>query len=453
MEIIQKELEHNAAIVAKKTAVVASRQDSSRISGILQAQKTSGDTSSTKLPATATMRTSTHLQNDEAGNQLNDTTSSSSTQTLLSKSAGKRIAPRRPQPSIKKRSGITMARDEYDGITGGLESDDDSTLDGHRDFESAAVNDDGESDRDQEAEESDDDDDELGEIVLPHDFHGLFEGLYRAASNQTFRIPKMPEMESTMKTTLFQYVKDHLTIYHDLPKVQQKDLYVAAPSVAYLHCANAATIFKVHDMPNLLEKTKEPDMAIPSTTLLDLLNTLKEQAQDDQGIFDAGQLVGLIDIEKGSVETKRRQGQKIDVTIKIALDILQIVLTIAAVIGETGLEGSSKARSQNEADHTVEQLKGRKKESPRKVDCKFVVSVEHMKKWEFITISNSEMKALRSTADEVDIMVRKNIRHNHLIINRIRTPKIYFLNMHAYSASLMSLCEHDGAHVCGKVLD
>ena len=40
---------------------------------------------------------------------------------------------------------------------------------------------DGEPDRDQEAEESDDDDDdELGEIILPHDFHGLFEGLYRA---------------------------------------------------------------------------------------------------------------------------------------------------------------------------------------------------------------------------------------------------------------------------------
>jgi len=94
------------------------------------------------------------------------------------------------------------------------------------------------------------------------------------------------------------------------------------------------------------------------------------------------------------------------------------------------LEGSSKARSQNEDDHALERPKGGKKESPRKVDCKFVVSVEYMKKWEFITVSNSEMKALRSTADEVDVMVRKNIRHNHLIINRIGVPKIYFLNMH-----------------------
>ncbi|KAG0041567.1 hypothetical protein BGZ83_001633 [Gryganskiella cystojenkinii] len=219
-----------------------------------------------------------------------------------------------------------MDRDEYDGITGGLESDDDSTLDGHRDFQSAAVNEDGEPDRDQEAEGSDDDDDELGEIVLPHDFHGLFAGLYQS---QTFRIPKMPEMESTMKTTLFQYVKDHLTIYHDLPKVQQKDLYVAASSVACLHCANAATIFKAHDMPNHFKKTKELNMAIPSTALLDLLKTMKEKAQDDQGIFDVGQLVGLIDIEKGSMKTKRRQGQKMYV--KLALDILQTVVPLCVV--------------------------------------------------------------------------------------------------------------------------
>ncbi|KAG0353301.1 hypothetical protein BG005_007389 [Podila minutissima] len=345
--------------------------------------------------------------------------------------------------------------------------EDDSTLDGHQDFEFAAVNNDGETDRDQEAEESDDvDDDELGEIILPHDFHGLFEALYRAANKQTFRIPKMPKMESTLKTTLFQYVKDLLTVYHDLPRVRQKDLYVAASSVVYLHCSGSETIFKAHDMPNLLEMTKETEMAIPSTALSDLLMTLKEQARDDQGIFDVRQLVDLIDIEKGSLATKRHQGQKIDVTVKLAIDVLQSVAplcvadpirrpvdteqksqgvwervfniifaktAVTAVIGETGLEGSGEARSQNEADHAVERLKGdkekemdRKKEFPRKVDCKFVVSVERMKRWEFITISNSEMKALRSTADEVEVMVRKNIRHNHLIINQIGTPKILF---------------------------
>ncbi|KAF9390385.1 hypothetical protein BGX21_011485 [Mortierella sp. AD011] len=63
------------------------------------------------------------------------------------------------------------------------------------------------------------------------------------------------------------------------------------------------------------------------------------------------------------------------------------------------------------------------------------------------------MKVLRSSTEEIEIMVRKNIRHNHLIINRIGAPKIYFLNMHAYSANLMSLREHDGVHVCGKVLE
>jgi hypothetical protein len=47
---------------------------------------------------------------------------------------------------------------------------------------------DGKPDRGQEAEESDDDDDELGEVILPHDFHALFEGLYRTVSamNSTY---------------------------------------------------------------------------------------------------------------------------------------------------------------------------------------------------------------------------------------------------------------------------
>ncbi|KAF9897927.1 hypothetical protein BX616_004754, partial [Lobosporangium transversale] len=58
---------------------------------------------------------------------------------------------------------------------------DDATFDEDRDFGSAAVSNDGEADRNQEAEESDDDnDDELAEIILPHDFHALFEALYRA---------------------------------------------------------------------------------------------------------------------------------------------------------------------------------------------------------------------------------------------------------------------------------
>jgi hypothetical protein len=34
----------------------------------------------------------------------------------------------------------------------------------------------------------------------------------------------MPKMKNTLTKTLFQYVKDHLTVYHNLPRVQQKDL-------------------------------------------------------------------------------------------------------------------------------------------------------------------------------------------------------------------------------------
>jgi len=59
---------------------------------------------------------------------------------------------------------------------------DGSTLDGHQDVESA-VNIDGDIDRPQEARDVyNDDDDDVNAIVLPHDFHGLFEALYCAVS-------------------------------------------------------------------------------------------------------------------------------------------------------------------------------------------------------------------------------------------------------------------------------
>ncbi|KAF9421927.1 hypothetical protein BGZ76_003915 [Entomortierella beljakovae] len=335
-------------------------------------------------------------------------------------------------------SNLTCIDRSFEGQIG----KDDLTLSRRWDFKSVPVDNNGEPDRDQEAEaeESEDDvNDGLGQIILPHDFHGLFEALYRAANNQGFTLPKMPKIESSLKRTLFQYVSNHLTVYHDLPRVQQKD-FVAASSVVYLHCTNAETIFKSHDIPNLLEKTMEPEMAIPSTTLSDLLKTLKDQAQDDQGNFDVRQFVDLVDIEKGSLAAKRRQDpihrpadteQKSQAVWERVFNTLFAKTIVTAVIGETGLEGSGEARTQNEADYAVEQPK-RKKQCPRKLDCKFAVSIERMKKWEFITISNSEMKALRSTEEEISVM------------SPLTT---------AYSASLMSLYEQNGVHVCGKALD
>ncbi|KAF9542685.1 hypothetical protein EC957_001740 [Mortierella hygrophila] len=53
----------------------------------------------------------------------NGAASSSSTRTLSSGSTRKRTAARTPQPSNKKRSGITLAMDEYVGVEGGLDSD------------------------------------------------------------------------------------------------------------------------------------------------------------------------------------------------------------------------------------------------------------------------------------------------------------------------------------------
>ncbi|KAF9332017.1 hypothetical protein BG006_005110 [Podila minutissima] len=58
-------------------------------------------------------------------------TSSSSTRTLTSRSTGKRAAARTPQTSNKKRSGITMARDECIGVEESLDGD--KPIDEHND--------------------------------------------------------------------------------------------------------------------------------------------------------------------------------------------------------------------------------------------------------------------------------------------------------------------------------
>ncbi|KAF9089326.1 hypothetical protein BGX27_002518, partial [Mortierella sp. AM989] len=73
------------------------------------------------------------------------------------------------------------------------------------------------------------------------------------------------------------------------------------------------------------------------------------------------------------------------------------------LFGETGLEGSGEARIRNEAEYVVQKLKGRRRVGRRSLLGKSTassLSVERMKKWELCTISNNEMKALGSFADE-----------------------------------------------------
>ncbi|KAH7054871.1 hypothetical protein BKA57DRAFT_434499 [Linnemannia elongata] len=129
-------------------------------------------------------------------------------------------------------------------------------------------------------------------------------------------------------------------------------------------------------------------MAMLSTALSDFLRTLKEQAQDDQGNVDIGELVDLIDIEESSLATKR-------------CPIWQ-----------------SNWRLVFDRLYTEQKSQGVWKRVVNTLFAKTVVTAV------------IEMKVLRSTADEIDVMARKNNRHNHLIINRTRAPKTYFLNMH-----------------------
>ncbi|KAG0012031.1 hypothetical protein BGZ81_001796, partial [Podila clonocystis] len=63
------------------------------------------------------------------------------------------------------------------------------------------------------------------------------------------------------------------------------------------------------------------------------------------------------------------------------------------------------------------------------------------------------MKSLQAGSQQVEIQARKNMRLNHSISKKIRSTKLYFLDMHGYSAQLYCLWEYDSVHICGKVLD
>ncbi|KAG9065452.1 hypothetical protein KI688_002779 [Linnemannia hyalina] len=150
-------------------------------------------------------------------------------------------------------------------------------------------------------------------------------------------------------------------------------------------------------------------MAIPSTVLSTFSMTLKEQAQDDQGIVDFGQLVDLIDIGKGSLATKPCQGQKIDVTIKLAIDILQIVVPLC-VVDPIHRPMDTKRKSQGVWEQVFDTL-----------FAKTVVNAVF------------EMKALHSTADEVEVMIGRELALQRLNYgSEDATPMSTFLKVRTF---------------------
>ncbi|KAF9898119.1 hypothetical protein BX616_004471 [Lobosporangium transversale] len=316
-----------------------------------------------------------------------------------------------------------------------------------------------------------------------HPFYGIFQALYDIAHDRPYTIPLAPVMQSSLQRNLFQYAANRLGNFDKLTKTKQKDIYVAASSIAHIDMEDAAEVFG-KTLPGLTSRTRNPTLADLPQFLVDLLTPLKEKALNGDGEVDSEMLYLYVEQEIGGMASKVLGGTKIDereaMVLKIVhevaslcradpiprprdteqksqgvwekiLGILFAKTRVSVVIGETGLQETKAQREANESAHAA--CPTNKLVTPRKVDCKLVVSVVKSKKWEFKTISNFELKPLQASSQQMEIQVRKNMRLNHSVVKKLPSTHHYFLDIHGYSAQLYCIWGHDSVHVCGRVLD
>ncbi|KAG0196941.1 hypothetical protein BGX28_009536 [Mortierella sp. GBA30] len=98
-----------------------------------------------------------------------------------------------------------------------------------------------------------------------HPFYAVFQALYDVAHNRPFVQPKEPIMQSQLQQRLFRFTVEQLSNFSNLPKLKQKDVYVAASSIANLHMEDAAHVIG-EDLPELVNRTRDGfDAHRPST--------------------------------------------------------------------------------------------------------------------------------------------------------------------------------------------
>ncbi|KAG0270877.1 hypothetical protein BGZ95_001394, partial [Linnemannia exigua] len=135
-----------------------------------------------------------------------------------------------------------------------------------------------------------------------HPFYGVFQ-----AHNQSFVQPAEPTLHSQLQKRLFRFIVEQLPAFSNLPKLKQKDVYVAASSIAYLHMEDAAHVLG-KDLPELTNRTKDSKFANPPQFLTDILVMLKEGASKENGDLDVHRLCLLVDNEIGGMAMKELYG-------------------------------------------------------------------------------------------------------------------------------------------------
>ncbi|KAF9398967.1 hypothetical protein BGZ76_008003, partial [Entomortierella beljakovae] len=109
--------------------------------------------------------------------------------------------------------------------------------------------------------------------------------------------------------------------------IKQKDVYVAASSIVHIHMDDAEQVFG-EELPDLVQRTKEPSLADPPPFLKDILHPLKEQSMNDHGDIDGHKLSLLIEQKIGSMATEELNGGSINEQERTIFKILNAVASL-----------------------------------------------------------------------------------------------------------------------------
>ncbi|CAO3573096.1 unnamed protein product [Mortierella alpina] len=286
------------------------------------------------------------------------------------------------------------------------------------------------------------------DVAAGHPFYELFQALYDIYHERAFQVPDEPEGLLPLQQALFGYVAKNLECFSKLSTAQQKDVYVAASSVAHLEMPDAATTFGPR-LKSLQRSIYNLDFSSPCSWLADVLESLVTEARDPDTLQPnplkaqllaekrIGELAS-IELRGGTPDALQKKVLEIikiaaslceqdivarpklteAMTTKVWLAIFEILFRksiVSVKIGEPGLSSSKNDRSANESNHG----ENNGPVAPRKVDFLLIASIEHAQKVEHVSLVNYEHKSPSASQESVDIQLRKNIRHNHSIMLQV----------------------------------
>ncbi|KAF8925729.1 hypothetical protein BGZ47_003095, partial [Haplosporangium gracile] len=399
------------------------------------------------------------LQNKNTSPNLSvneDSVSSSSTLVLSPRSAGKRTAARIPQISSKKKSRITITRNECIGTKEGLDSDetiderDDTTyetvVDGPKVTKSAGVedksaacgNDSDDQDDDQGEETVEDLIQELQELEKESepDFHPLIRALYYAARGEPFKKPQHKPLLSDCQSFLYDYVWDRLDTFLGLQTIEKKDVFVAISGIVdldvhkdfpqraalMLECRAAVDLQypKIRGHLQNYRKFVDDNDGLKEARLGELMKQLKEdmsRVEDDSDEMVTIEILRIL--AKQSLPDKYERVKSTETsTLYVWFSIWKLLFALSAVdvqIGETMLKEAQQDQLAVRKVVGARAAKGAAGASGRRLDFRLVASIRKGRNFLPFTLCNNEHKAPDTIASDIKIQHRKNMRLNKSI--------------------------------------